>query len=739
MPQENKKRGRRMNKRKHTEDEDPVVEEEASKRHKSQDGEPQEAEFLPLQTQDESLDHAYPPMERAFFGMLDEEEQEYFKRADEMLELNSFGAPDERELFLANVYKEAEGKELKIAQSQSCSRLMERLIQLSTSAQLKQLFQAFNGNFIHLVSHRFASHCCEALFLRAAPAVTQELLAPTPQQDAASADTIYVSMENLFLHTLAELEGSVGFLMTDQYASHVLRVLLLVLAGEPIDQDSTKTLLQSRRKEGVTVQGSDSAQTAEKSRTVPQSFSEGLKQLIAESVAGLDTDKLRALATHPNANPTLQLLLKLELTHFGKQRGKDETSIVRKLLPDDPITAENGSGSFINGLVYDAVGSHLVEQIVRYAPAKMFKSLNKQYFKEKLASLSRNEVAGYVVCRVLERMGKDDLYEAHEAIIPTVPSLLERNRTLVVRTLIERCAIRDVDTQAIAAQIASTFRGTDVFNIRGFLKFESKPETNDENRETPHDSVQSGADDQASEFSTNQSTKVHFNLLAQAMLLVPGALSGLILDSIVALEQDALVQMAKDPIVSRTVQVALTTKNASIIERRKLVQRFFGCIGDMSIDKAASHVVDCIWEGTHGLAFIRERIAEELAENEATLRDSSHGRAVWKNWKMDLYKRKRHEWVRQSKIKASNHGFQSFSELEQNKEEGGQRGGARGGGGGGGGGEAGKTPLQLARERHAAKRAGRGGSGAGRGGGRPGSRHATGANGEGATAATAST
>ncbi|KAI7117577.1 PLP-dependent transferase, partial [Hortaea werneckii] len=331
---------------------------------------------------------------------------------------------------------------------------------------------------------------------------------------------------------------------------------------------------------------------------------------------------------------------------------------------------------------------------------------------------------------------KDDLYEAHEAIIPTVPSLLERNRTIVVRTLIERCAIRDVDTQAIAAQIASTFRGTEIFNIKGFLKFESKPETNDENRETPHDSVQSGADDQASEFSRpNQSTKVHFNLLAQAMLLVPGALSGLILDSIVALDQEALVQMAKDPIVSRTVQVALTTKNASIIERRKLVQRFFGCIGDMSIDKAASHVVDCIWEGTHGLAFIRERIAEELAENEATLRDSSHGRAVWKNWKMDLYKRKRHEWVRQSKIKASNDGFQSFSELEQNKEEGGQR--AAGGGGAGGG--AGKTPLQLARERHAAKRAGRGGSGAGRGDGRPGSRPATGANGEGATAATAST
>ena len=83
--------------------------------------------------------------DRPFFGMLDDEEQEYFRKADEMLELNSFADPEERDLFLANVYREAEGKELKLANSQSCSRLMERLIQLSSPHQLKKLFQKFNG------------------------------------------------------------------------------------------------------------------------------------------------------------------------------------------------------------------------------------------------------------------------------------------------------------------------------------------------------------------------------------------------------------------------------------------------------------------------------------------------------------------------------------------------------------------------------------------------------------------
>ena len=168
------------------------------------------------------------------------------------------------------------------------------------------------------------------------------------------------------------------------------------------------------------------------------------------------------------------------------------------------------------------------------------------------------------------------------------------------------------------------------------------------------------------------------------MLIVPGSLSALVLDSLVALDPQTLLKMAYDKIVSRTLQAAITTKNASMITTRKLIQHFYGHMGEMAIDSAASHLVDCIWEGTHGLAFIRERIAEELAENEAQLRESSCGRAVWKNWKMDLYKRRRGDWVRQSKIKASNDGFQSFSELDLNKEKG----------------VTAKTPLQIARERH---------------------------------------
>ena len=143
MPKENKKRGRREGKKRTREAERECI---SVKRQKPEDGEEIQINFDGEEPHcEENYESATGPREIQFYGLLDEDEQEYFKRADSMLELDQFTDAEERALFLANVYKEANGKELKIANSQSCSRLMERLILMSTSNQLKALFQKFSG------------------------------------------------------------------------------------------------------------------------------------------------------------------------------------------------------------------------------------------------------------------------------------------------------------------------------------------------------------------------------------------------------------------------------------------------------------------------------------------------------------------------------------------------------------------------------------------------------------------
>ncbi|TKA61919.1 hypothetical protein B0A49_06960 [Cryomyces minteri] len=639
MPKENRKRGRREEEKKRkleNADDEP-----GQKRLKA--AEEGEKDFVPLQVagdeQDEATAASSGPGEMPFYGMLDEEEQGYFKRADEMLELNQFDNPEERSLFLASVFREAEGKELKIANSQSCSRLMERLILLATPVQLKTLFQKFSGHFLHLIQHRFASHCCEALFIHSAPIVSLELTAPLEGEDTkAKNGDVAPSMENLFLSTI--------------------------------------------KKEKIGVNGAEKPKdTALGKRTVPDSFSDALAKLITDSVLGLDTTYLRALATHPTGNPTLQLLLQLELTQFGKQRAKDENSIIHKLLPDDPIVEGTESASFINGLVYDAVGSRLLESIIEFAPGKLFKALYREFFKERIGSLARNEIAGYVVSKILERLSKEDLEVAVELINPQVANLAERNRTGVIRTLIERCAARGVDTQPTALQLELAYSTEDEFDVRSLLKLgKTSPPKEEEARNDVN-----GAN--ASQTAQSAPERVHGSLLAQSMILVPGALSGLIFESLLGLGPEPLMEIAKDPIASRTLQAALTSPNATIIHRRKLIQQLYGHIGELALDQSASYVVDAIWEGTHGLAFIRERIAEELAENEGAIRESIVGRKIWRNWKMDLYKRRRADWIKQSKNKAGNDGFQSLEDLDVLAPA------------------PPKSSIQLAREKHAAAKA----------------------------------
>ena len=52
-----------------------------------------------------------------FLGLLDEQEQEYFKSLDSLIETNLFATDEEKSIFLTNVHKELDGKELKVASS----------------------------------------------------------------------------------------------------------------------------------------------------------------------------------------------------------------------------------------------------------------------------------------------------------------------------------------------------------------------------------------------------------------------------------------------------------------------------------------------------------------------------------------------------------------------------------------------------------------------------------------------
>lgn len=704
MPREKQKRGRRAE-AKAREDEtkrkrDDAPEDPVAKRMKpSADADADEtpadpyhetADYIPFDAEEQQEDEDNVQSgDTPFYGLLDADEQEYFSRANEVLDSNQFHDAEERNLFIESVYQEANGKELKIACSQGCSRLMEKLISMSDVRQIRRIFSKFIGHFLHLVQHRFASHCCETLFIHAAPAVMQKT--PKPHIKKSSEEDSEVesdlSLADMFMNVIEELEGNWGYLLTERFASHTIRVLLLVLAGEPVDVSSRDSMVASRKKErlGVPETGAQEEKPHAQRRNVPESFEPALKKIMSDMVSGLDDTYLRALASHPVGNPVLQVLLFLELSHFGKASAKDPKSILRRLVPDESFEEGTESATFIRGLLYDQVGSRLVETMVRYMPGKVFKNLYKNNIRDRIGSLARNNTAGYVVLRTLERLGKDDLQNAVDLIIPEVPGLIERSRLIVPRVLIERCVVRGVDTKPFARALAGAYDNDPAIRLQQLLRLD---ETKENTMKDAEDEEMEDADDKeekpkkkapAGASSISSAEKLHGSLLAQAMLTVPGPLSELVYSGLLAQETDTILQLAREPTASRVLQQALTLTTSSAQFRRQFTTRFQGHVAELALDNSGSHVVDALWTATKDIFFVKERMAQEMAQNEMTLRDSFLGRAVWRNWSMDLYKRRRGEWTARAK---------GFDRQPGGDECAGKRP---------------KSKIELARERFAAK------------------------------------
>ena len=675
MPREQKKRGRREeaknNKRKRDE-----TQQGPSKRYKAVDEhdlEPKDEihingdagdDFISIGVEPSSGVQA-PEDEDQFHGLLDPQEQEYYANINSKIVANDFESDDDRNFFIQAVYRETEGKELKVASSQSCSRYLEKIIMLSTAEQLRVLFGKFLGNLTYLVRHRFGSHCCETLFLKAAKYVGEE---PERSGDESEGQ---LSMEQLFLQAAEELQPSMGFLLTDRFASHTVRVLFLILSGESLDDESTKTIIASKRKEKVDAPVATEKDISQPKRRVPKSFKQALTNLIQSTVSSLDTTYLRALATHPTGNPVLQLLLRLELTLKGKNQPAGAMSMFKKLLPDEDLEDDSESSKFIVGLLYDPVGSHLVEILVQCLSGKVFKKLYKNVLKPRLANMVKNEIASYVAIKVLERLGKDDLSEARDEISPELPLLVSRRRLGLIKVLVERFTIRGVEVADVSTALGPGFGPLKATFLPRMLDFEP-----------PKQPASSEGDSAAKPARSPHKTDVHGSLLAQAMLQNPKLCQD-VQDSLLQVEIDTLVQMCQDSIASRVIQGALAPSQANAHFRRQFVPRFYGHIATLAQNASGSYVVDALWAATDGLHFMKESVANELARNASHIRESQSGRTVLHNWELDMYQRKPAEWraLAKGQDKAGDEVPQDDARPERKK-----------------------TGIELARERHVQKK-----------------------------------
>ncbi|ODQ56534.1 ARM repeat-containing protein [Saitoella complicata NRRL Y-17804] len=672
MPKERKQRGRRAEKKREEEDlgEDQYTEQvnEGRDNYEGYDNgyEGQEQRWPDREELPEGAVYG-----QAFFGILDVDEEKYFKGIEDVLTANNFGDSEERQIFIDNVFEEIKGQELKLATSPTSSKLLEQLLANAPDSALKKFFEALNGHFLELVKHRFASHVCETLFTLCARVVDREVRAPDAQFMAGSDEPV-ISMENLFLYMCNELQPQIRFLVEDRFASHVLRIVLLVLSGRPPTSNDDSSTLRSKKSAKFKSRQMNSFElkTSDGMIRIPRSFRETVRQWIDELAGHASVADVRAVAVNPVGNPVIQLLLEIEAAENLK--GENGETLVAKLLygqDEDHEGGEEERDDYVETLLRDAVGSHLLECIVRTVKPDMVPKLYKAYFKGRLAKLSQHAIANFVAQRVIERLETEKLVNevAHE-IMPLFDKLLKTSRTGVIKAVLEACAKQNVQTEEVVNKLIEAMgcdRKKPADILPTMFKMESKELQKEARREEKKqekirkrkEAVAKGeewaikkeaeakADEEIERTSSRSKLSKTGAFLAISVVQLPGDVGHFIVDSVLAQPRATILEWAVDAVASPVLEACLKRPTLNAVTKRRLLNYLDGKIVELACDAAGSHVVDACLNATMGLQNYRESIAAEFLAKAEEVRGHFYGRHAWRNWKMDLCKNKKAAWI----------------------------------------------------------------------------------------------
>eukprot|EP00879_Flechtneria_rotunda_P022286 GHRR01023514.1.p1 GENE.GHRR01023514.1~~GHRR01023514.1.p1 ORF type:complete len:288 (+),score=127.52 GHRR01023514.1:96-959(+) len=230
----------------------------------------------------------------------------------------SLSSAGDKELLMANVLEEIQGRELKIAADAVTSRLLERLLTGASPSQLIQFLQAFTNvdMMFSLAGSAFGSH------------VAEKTLAGLHKQ----ADHLDEQQAADLQELLSAMVGAIGshlydYIM-DKHATHVARALLVVIAGRdvlsPVAKKKQQQQQQFEEEEGTegAAAGSQHQKGLKSSRSSLQEKLEGNRQQqqpirfpellrrCAKMLPIYDASNMALLGKNSYSSPFLQAMLR---------------------------------------------------------------------------------------------------------------------------------------------------------------------------------------------------------------------------------------------------------------------------------------------------------------------------------------------------------------------------------------------------------------------------------------------
>ncbi|XP_065867815.1 pumilio homolog 23 [Euphorbia lathyris] len=545
---------------------------------------------------------------------VDPETAKYFTEISNLFESSGVDL-DERAVICANALEEARGKEFELATDYIISHIMQTLLEGCDADHLCGFLRSCAQIFPSIAMDRSGSHVAETAL---------KSLAMHLQDDEA-----YSLIEETLTVICKAIVSNPVDMMCNCYGSHVLRSLLCLCGGMPLDSPElhgakAPTVLAARLNLTETRVGWND------SINYQQGFPNLLKFLVSEMLKCTSED-IKALQVDQYSSLVLQASLKL-------LAGQEEVLMqtIGSLLgcKEENLTEENIINSVkvvkIVELMKETAYSHLMEVILGVSPESLYNEMFKKVFRNSLFKLSSHQCGNFVIQALVSHAKTQEQMEMiWEELGPKFKDLLELGRSGVIASVI--AAIQRLHThepkcsQALAAAVCSP-NESPRFIVHRILFLESYFSSADKTN-----------------WSWPSGIKMHLmgSLILQAIFKFQSEHIQPFINSLISMEVDHVLQTAKDAGGARVIEAFLAS-NASMKQKSRLIVKLRGRFGEIAMNSSGSFTIEKCFTACN--LSLRESIASDLLAVQTELSKTKQGPYILRKLDIDRFARQPDQW-----------------------------------------------------------------------------------------------
>ncbi|XP_008462236.2 pumilio homolog 23 [Cucumis melo] len=514
---------------------------------------------------------------------VDPETTKYFTEISNLLESDNVDF-EERSVICGNALEEAVGKEFELATDYIISHTMQSLLEGCNVEALCNFLHSCANQFPFIAMDRSGSHVAETAIKSLAMHLQDE--------------DVYPLVEDTLTAICKEIVANSLDVMCNCQGSHVLRSLLHLCKGVP-PESSERLNVKAPRFNG------------DHGFHIQRGFPDLLKSLISGMLKGARKD-VRIVQVDQYGSLVIQTILKLLV-------GQDEE--LRHIIPILLGCSEKDvlEGNYVQisvvpdvvDLMKETAFSHLMEVILEVAPENLFNELVTKVFQNSLFELSSDPCGNFAVQALISHLKYKDQMELVWSEIGTkIRDLLEMGRSGVVASLIATSQRLQTHEQkcceALVRAVCSTNESPKcivprILFIDRYFFCEDKAKWN---------------------FPSGVKMHVRGSLILQAVFRYRTELIQPYITSITSMEDNHVLEVAKDPSGSRVIEAFLNSDAPAKLKRR-LIMKLRGHFGELSMQLSSSFTVEKCYNFSN--MSLREAIVSELVAVRCDLSKTKQG------------------------------------------------------------------------------------------------------------------